>query len=404
MRTFAYRAFSDRGQQQKGEIDAGDEAEATRLLRNKGLKVAHIALRNDSPTRDKRTSLLFSSIAKPSHERLFSELAILMNAGLRFDQALLAISSDTSNRANQQLASDLLEHISAGRSPSAAFQHAKGLRADVVALVSSGEHSGRLPHVFSVLASELEKQGAQRKAFIDASIYPLFLLFMMFCALLVVTFVLVPALEPIFEGAGKPAPMMIGLFSAVGNTLTAPGSLLFLGLFVATAMVLAIVKRGALRELSSRLLSNLPLVGTVVRKAGLARYLQSLAILLENGVATPTALLLAAQSCPVSAFHRPLLSVRDHVTSGERLPDTLSRIALFPPGIVSLVAVGDEVNNLPVVLAKAANTLQGESQRLLDRMLAMLTPLITIVLGVLIGGLVISVMLALLSINELSVQ
>lgn len=403
MRTFAYRAFSDRGQQQKGEIDAADEAEATRLLRNKGLKVAHIVLRNDNPARERRASL-FSSITKPSHERLFSDLSILMNAGLRFDQALLAISSDTSNRANQQLASDLLEHISAGRSPSAAFQHAKGLRADVVALVSSGEHSGRLPHVFSVLASELEKQAAQRKAFIDASIYPLFLLFMMLCALLVVTFVLVPALEPIFEGAGKPAPVMIGLFSAVGNALTAPGSLLFIGLPSAAAMILVVIKRGALKELSSRLLSNLPLVGTVVRKAGLSRYLQSLAILLENGVATPTALLLAAQSCPVSAFHQPLLSVRDHVTSGERLPDALSRTALFPPGIVSLAAVGDEVNNLPVVLAKAANILQEESQRLLDRMLAMLTPLITIVLGALIGGLVISVMLALLSINELSVQ
>ena len=403
MRRFAYRAFSDRGHQQKGVIDAADEAEATRLLRNKGLKVTHIALSDDNPVREKRASL-FPSIAKPSHERLFSDLAILMNAGLRFDQALLAISNDTSNRGNQQLASDLLEQISAGRSPSTAFQYAKGLRADVVALVASGEHSGRLPHVFSVLASELEKQAAQRKAFIDASIYPLFLLSMMFCALLVVTFVLVPALEPIFEDAGKPAPLMIGFFSAVGDVLIAPGSLLFIGLISAAALLLAFVNRQALRELSSRLLSNFPLVGTVVQKAGLARYLQSLAILLENGVATPTALLLAAQSCPVSTFHKPLLSVRDHVTSGERLPDALSRIALFPPGIVSLAAVGDEVNNLPVVLAKAAGILQGESQRLLDRMLAMLTPLITIVLGVLIGGLVISVMLALLSINELSVQ
>lgn len=403
MRSFAYKAFSPQGREEKGSIEAANDTEARRLLKGRGLKVFELGIPGDGATKPAAMGTgLFET--KVDYERFFSDLAVLMNAGLGFDQALQAMATDVSAKANQTLAATLLNRLSSGHSPSQSLATAPDLRPDVMALVASGERSGRLALVFSVLAAETEKQNAQRRAFTEALIYPAFLLFIMLCALMVITFVLVPAIAPVFEGSGRDAPLLIRILSSAGNFLAAAETLIALVAFIAMLAMVWLVRREALSKAFSKFLVRSPILGSLIRKSGLARYLQSLSLLLENGVPMSSALTLSAECCPVISYREALLSISDSVVSGKRLPEAFAAANIFSKGVVSLAAVGDEVNNLPAVLSKAAGIMQGEAQRSLDRLLALMTPAITILLGFLVGGLVISVMTALLGINELSMQ
>lgn len=403
MPNFSYVGFSKDGTRKRGMLEALSEAEALLRLRADGLKVLEL-----SEARRPRSRISFSVTrilpVKANLERFFADIAMLMDAGLGLDRALKAMAADQGNKANCMLAKELIERLASGKAPSEAFRAIGGAGQDIAALIASGEQTGKLPVIFGVIANNLERQRAQRSQITEAIAYPAFLVLMMCAALLIVTFFLVPAILPIFEGAGRPAPLMIRSLDVLRVLLVNWGPVLALAPLLVGLVALRSTQRARLKTFISNAAISLPLIGVFIRKQGLARYLHSLALLLGNGVEMPKALAFAAATCPIAAYTTPLETVRERVLSGSRLPDALGEAAIFPSAVVSLVAIGDEVNTLPTVLFRSAELLEGEAFRSQNRLLALMTPVITIAMGFLIGGLVISVMSALLGINDLSLQ
>ncbi len=403
MLRFSYTAFNPQGRQQKGQIDALDIVDARRRLRAEGLSVSTLtAADSGSEKPGTASSIRFGRAFNKT--RFFADLSVLMNAGLGIDQALRAMQDAAPRSGDRQVVGTIIERLSSGATPSVALSSLNGLPEDALALISSGEHSARLPHVMRIVAADLQKRDAQRKQLIDASVYPLFLLVMMFFAIGVVTFVLVPTLEPIFESSGRNPPFIVALLSGVREALSDTVILFAVFSSIVFIATFAILQPSSVQTAFAAVLLKLPFLGRAVSQSALARYLQSLSLLLDNAVPLPEALALSARCCPAISFREKLLSMRDVVISGKRLPEAFTASGLFPRGVVSLVAIGDEVNKLPTVLDNAAGVLRSDAQRLTDRLLALMTPAITIFLGILIGGLVVSVMTALLGINELSIQ
>ena len=403
MPTFLYTAFTSEGRQIKGRLEAADILEARRNLKAQRLAIADLTDGGAiSPMKVSRSARLFGKGF--NRTRFFANLSVLLNAGLPFDQAIQAIRDVATGSMERPPLDAVVEAISAGGSPSAALAKLQVLDEDILALIASGERSGRLAQVVSVVATDLEQSDLHRKRLLDAAAYPLFLLLMMCGALSVVTFVLVPTLEPIFESSGRDAPVIISVLSAIRTALETPVSILgIIGLMLA-ALALGLARPAVFKAALKSILLKLPLLGVAVRNLTLSRYLQILALLVGNAVTLPEALSLAAKSCSTSVLREKMLHIRDAVVSGKRLSHAFREANIFPVSVVSLVSIGDEVNQLSVVLQSAGDVLRSDSQRTLDRVMAMLTPAITIFLGALIGGLVISVMSALLSINELSMQ
>ncbi|MEZ2224262.1 type II secretion system F family protein [Rhizobium sp. RCC_161_2] len=403
MPNFSYVGFSKDGTRKRGVLEALGEAEARLRLRADGLKVLEL-----SEARRSRSRIAFPVTrilpAKANLERFFADIAMLMDAGLGLDRALKAMAADQGNQANSMLAKELIERLASGKAPSEAFQAIGDAGRDIAALIASGEQTGKLPVIFGVIANNLERQRAQRSQITEAIAYPAFLVLMMCVALLIVTFFLVPAILPIFEGAGRPAPLMIRSLDVLRALLVNWGPVLALAPLLVGLLALRSAQRARLKAFISNAAISLPLIGAFIRKQGLARYLHSLALLLGNGVEMPKALAFAAATCPIATYSTPLETVRERVLSGSRLPDALGEAAIFPSAVVSLVAIGDEVNTLSTVLFRSAELLEGEALRSQGRLLALMTPVITIAMGGLIGGLVISVMSALLGINDLSLQ
>ncbi|WP_333899146.1 type II secretion system F family protein [Agrobacterium pusense] len=401
MPRFHYVGYTRDGSRRRGLIEAPSASEATQRLKADGVRVLQLGL---SAERAERRPVRLPPFLerRVDLQRFFYDLALLMEAGLGLDRALKAIAEETGNGGNQALAAESLARLSNGMSPSEAFARMEEDSPGISALILSAEHTGKLHVVCAVIAADLDMRRNRRSQMLEALTYPAFLLLLTFAALAVVTIFLVPAVLPVFEGANARPPPLIRVLDAIGTamrTWALPAALV-----VAFLLLFTFRKSGRqrLRSFATRLVLVTPMIGDLVRKQGLARYMRSLALLLGNGVAMQKALVLSAKVCPIPSYRAVLEALRERVVGGERLSEALLEARIFPRSVSSLVAIGDEVNSLPRVLERSASLLEEEAMRMQKTMLGLMTPCITIFMGLLIGALVVSVMSALLSINQMS--
>ncbi|WP_421869989.1 type II secretion system F family protein [Pararhizobium sp.] len=401
MTRFSYRAYGKDGTETKGVIDAGNRLEAARLLSKSGRKL--VDLREETASFG-TLSGIWTQIA-PRHSmnyhRLFSELAILLQAGFPIDAALKAIAA--SQKGKSGLA-EIVEAIGSGSSFSEAVAKRSDADPAVTALVVSGEHSGRLDEVVLVLAAMFEEEKKRKADVLEALLYPAFLVLMMLFAVGIIMFALVPAIDPVFEGLADKRPVLISVLAAGRLFLLSYGWLIPIGALLAAAAIVYARRTAEGRDTLSLLWLKIPFLGRISGARGCARYLQVLGMLLANGVPMKKALELSARSCPVTAYQPGMTAIRSAVTAGMPFRQAARESNLFDSTSMSLIEIGDEANRLADALKRAAFLLETEASRDIRRVLTLLTPVITIVMGGAIGGIVVSVMDALLSINNLAVQ
>jgi general secretion pathway protein F len=403
---FTYRSILNSGGQDNGAIEASTRQEAHRKLVADGrtvFELTEVSAIADAARRRKRFGFALGS-RKADAARLFSNLAMLTGAGLTVTQALQTMRTSGANAAQNAAADLVATEMSAGRPAAQAFSKLGTVADDALAMIASGENAGSLPQVFASIASRMEERAKVRATVLNALAYPAFLIVLMAVALGVVTFVLVPSIEPVFANSGKQAPFAIEVFAALRVFLveSAPLAALVAGAVTITLLLPSIRWTLAARAQGAAL--RLPLIGRAMRSEGLSRYLTSLSMLLENGAPMAQSLSLSAQSAAYPALRKTLMKARDDVSAGRRLPQALKDTGLFDGQTLSLIAVGYDAGRLPQVAARAAGLIDAATRERLARFVAMLTPALTIVMGLVIGGLVVSVMSALLAINELAIQ
>ena len=405
MPAFAYRAYLVDGSTETGVLDASTKQEAARKLAQQGRRSYHLAPVNGERQQLRlpgRSALTFTRRVDLS--RLFSELSVLLNAGFTVDRALSAVNSGAPNHQPPQQLQSVLDHTTGGRPVAEAFAGMPGITSDVAALLASGERSGKMAYICQRLADTFEATAKRRAAIVEALAYPAFLLLVMSGALVILATVLVPALEPIFEGSSAPKPFTMTMLSALGTVFRDYPFVFPLGAVLALLSYLLLSRSADARKRLSHWLLKIPLIGPLVKDAVIARYLETLALLLGNGVAMTEALGLAAKVSRQSSLAASFATIEETVANGARLHGAIVKAGIFDNATMSLVSLGEEANALPVVLDRAAKMLQLTLSRRIDTVLKLLTPALTISLGFLVGSLVISVMTTILSINDLALQ
>lgn len=403
MTRFIYRGYTGEGIETSGTVDAADKQEAMRFLLKNGCRPLSL----EAAARPRLLNGNWSfrpSFISVDFARFFSELQILLQAGFTIDAALTSVVGDRQMAAGPEELSTLLAAVMSGGSFSEAFARLPNAPPEVAALLVSGEQTGRLDEVIASLAKTFEEQKARRAEAIEILLYPAFLFAVMLFAIGVIMFVLVPAIEPVFEGAETARPLLISALSAGRRLLADWAGLLLLALILTLLAAIGARATPSGRRALSGLWLRMPIFGRMARAEALARYLQVLATLTANGVGVKKALELAAGACPLATYTEPLLAIRDRVAGGTTLRQAIEEPALFDQTTLSLIRVGDESNKLPDALRRAAFLLERNARAARRRLFAVLTPALTIAMGALVGGVVISVMSALLSINNLAAQ
>lgn len=399
MTVFRFQAIAADGTLHQDSVEAETEEDAARLLVRRGLKpyrLEHAA----APTK----SAMRARWRAAALERIFSTLHVLLQAGLTIDAALRTALANERRKPERDLLEGVSGAMAAGQPFSAALSGRVTLPATITAILTAGEASARMTETFAAITEIYAERRQRRDDILSALLYPATLLLVMCAALGIVTFVLVPAIQPIFEGAGQPMPMFIGILSTLGALFADYDWAFALIAIVGLASVYAMLRAPSGRRRLSQAALSLPLLGTVLRQRSSATYLKTLALLLGNGVALGPALELAADAVPFETDRQALRSLRDAVFAGQSLSGAVEKTGVLDPVTLSFFKAGEQSNQLPDALARASALLDAQAKQTSERFAALLTPAVTIVTGLAVGGIVVSVMDTLLSVNDVALR
>jgi general secretion pathway protein F len=397
----AYRAYDANGRIVSGNIEGASETDALARLKLKGLfpfETSRSGLDVKSAnwlTREiGRTGLGLTDRARFS--RL---LAALIAAGVPLDRSLRLMSDPSHGKRIARVAIEAAEAVTSGQTLSSVLARpTAGFARHEVGLVASAEHAGNFATVLTSLSSSLDQQVELRGKLGSALAYPLLLLIMAAASLVLIATILVPNLAPLFADSGTEPPMAITFLMNAVKVCTDHGLDIALALSASLGLAATYFSSTTGRTFAG----NLKLRFRTGRQLEAARVCKTLSALIGAGVPLQTAMRITSEAVTNQTVRLQLLEAVEKIVDGLRLSKALENLSVLDPPSRQLIAVGEETNQVENLLAHAGATLQAAATIRIERLMTLLTPLMTIALGMLIGGLIMSVMRAILSINELA--
>jgi general secretion pathway protein F len=401
MPRFAYQAYAADGSARAGRIEADSRQRAVAQLRADGLQVFAIEPAVASASIWTRDLFGRDRVNDAARLAFLREFGTLIGAGLTVDRALRLVERQASAALKPVLA-DILERVIAGASLSRAMAaHPQAFSRDMVDIVRAGEATGTLEAVIGSLTGSIERRDAVRRHLTSAMVYPALLVLMAIGTLVMIVVVLVPALTPLFEGSGRPPPFAIRAAAALGDAISAGWPVMLGGAALVGLGLARIWREPAFAAARGRLALRLPLVREIVVGIELGRICRVLGTLLCAEVPIPDAVAATRPLAGNRVFRTALDEAGRRLTEGGSLASGLASLKPHAPSTLNLIASGEQVNRLGPVLLHAAEMHETQTRQRIDRLLALLTPLVTVTIGGLIGGLILSVMGAIMSVGQL---
>ena len=418
MATYYYRALDAAGRWQEGSRQAQTDKAVARDLQAGGLVPVYVGLSPAVSGAHAGSWLgsLFGSAEATAGGRggmvrrramtqdrlLFTqELATLLNAGVPVDRALSICTELTENKAFQQVIADLLRQVRAGKSLAEALEaQGKVFSKLYVNMVRAGQSTGTLAVIFQRLA-ELEAAAAEwRSQLISALIYPALLTAVAIASILVLMNVVVPRFAQVFESTGLPIPLPTYLLLETSRLLESYGWIVLLAVIVAGISFRRYLRTPQGRERWDRFLLRLPLVGELLRRVETARFARTMSTLVAGNVPLVQSLGLARDIIGNSVMAAALDRVAQGVKRGEGIAAPIRQSGVFPPLAAHLLVVGEETGRLDSVFERLANIYDRETQVAVRRLTALFEPAVILGMGLVVGAIVLSLLLAITSINE----
>jgi general secretion pathway protein F len=401
MPRYRYTAARRDGETYESVVDALDRADVARQVQSDGLIFIDATLEElpAAPVRRWRKR----DLGAQDVEVLTVELATLLDAGLPLDGALGMMQRISRQPAAKQLLEKLQEQVRSGRPFSDALADNPALFSGLyIGLVKAGEASGQLGETLRRLALYLEGVRTLKDEILAAMLYPVILIVLSLGSVAVMVAFVVPRFAEMFADAGVDLPLSTQIVMVVGDFLVNYG-LIVVGIVV----VLLLVARHQFARESNRLqldkwLLALPLVGAFIAKIEAARLSRTLGMLVDSGMPAPAALSLAAVALNNTHLSSVAKTIAQEVRSGERLAHALGAARVFPELMVHLLEVGEETGALRPMLERVAGIYESEVRRSIRRAVVLAEPILIVGIGLVVGGIIFSIVSAVLGINEVA--
>jgi general secretion pathway protein F len=396
MPVFAYRSTSLAGEVSEGVIEAADSRTAVEKLKNMGL----IPLAVTSPTDRVFGSGMRFRASKRDLMTFTGELSTLLGAGLPLDRSLHVISEISDRRGMKEMVQALLKSIRGGVSFSDALQKQPDIFPRLyVNMVRAGEAGGVLDAVLERLNEFLESSRELRDHVVSAMIYPTILAFTGgISIILLLTFVL-PRFSVIFSELGTSLPASTQVLLTTSELLKSYGWIFLIALIAAVFLFRSYIasERGRYRWDALKLF----LMEDVITKLETARFCRTLGTLLSSGVSLLQALNNAKDVIGNRVIARNVEALSKGAKEGRGISDPLSKAGVFPPMALSMITVGEETGQLDSMLMKVAVIYEKSLRQAVKRFMALLEPVLILMMGLIIGFIVISMLLAIFSISDI---
>lgn len=402
MASFRYRAMTTAGTVTTGVLDAASQDDAIAQVRKLGHLPLSASQTGGNAWRRYLPTLAGTGPSSGSISFATQELAALLTARLPLDRALTILLELDETRGLRKPLAEVLAAVRDGSSLADAMKATGVFSKTYVTIVRAGEHGGNLEDTLKRLAEYLARASAVRAAVISAMTYPALLLVLSGLSVLLILMFVLPEFAPLFEQSGKPLPAMTAFALTLGTFLSDYWWLVGIAATIAVLLILRAAKMESVRRWWDRTLLRLPIAGDLALKMQVERFCRMLGTLLSNGVALPQALQLARDTLTNTVITDAVGATATSLKQGEPLANRLRQTGVFPALSLDLIRVGEETGALAEMLEKQAELYEHEVKHRVDRLLALAVPLMTVVMGMLVAGLIGSILVAILSINDLA--
>ncbi|WAK02680.1 type II secretion system F family protein [Methylobacter sp. YRD-M1] len=404
MALFSYKAINSLGETEEGVRDAFDEQGLIAALQSEG----YIPIRVAPATA--RSFLGFSLGAKQSRlsqkeiGMLTSELATLLESGLPLDRSLSVLMDLTAdNERLNKLIGRVLERVKGGSSLADALEKQAGVFSKFyINMIRAGEAGGSLGEVLTRLADYLERSRELKDTISTALIYPVILLVMSLASLFVMLTFVVPQFTEMFESAGKALPVPTQIVVGLAEWLQSYWWALVLIVVVAYGYMNFQLADPVTKKAWDRRFLAMPLFGSIILNKETANISRTLGTLLGNGVSILTALAIARETVDNLALAEVCADAEEQLKQGRNMSDALLEKGVLPKMAMQMIKMGEETGKLEEMLLRVATIYDKQLRVAIQRMLALLEPALIITLGVMIAGIIVSILLAILSVNDLA--
>ena len=406
MPSFRWSAINGGGDVVRGIMEAPDRLAVVERLQRQG----QVVLRADPADQRRGLADLLQielgrarALDKATLGEITRELAIMLAAGQDLDRALRFVVDNTRNTRARAILGNVRDKVRGGSSLAAALAaEPRSFSKLYIGLVRAGEAGGTLAATLERLATLLERERSLSANLRSALIYPALLIVAATGSILLLLDYVLPQFVPIFEQAGAELPTATRALMVLGTIVGAAGPWLLLALLAGVLMARQLLLRPAYRMKVDRLLLRLPVAGALMRETLAARFTRTLGSLLQNGVPLIPALGIAKDVLGNLAAAAAVEGAALGAKGGAGLARPLAAAGLFPARTIHLLQLGEEAAQLSAMALKAADIHDEQARLMMQRLVALAVPLITIAMGLAVAGIVSALLTAMLSLNDLA--
>jgi type IV pilus assembly protein PilC len=389
MPKFFYVGVTVNGKQIKGELQAGNKNEATSILRKRRIRPISI--------RSKPVEFKFSispGVKITDLSRFTRQFSAMQSAGLPLVQCLDILATQTENRTLSKCIQQVSGEIQGGSTLADALsKHPKIFNALYCNMISAGEAAGNLDTILARLASYLEKADALRRKIKGAMTYPAIVSIVAVMSTIAMLYFIVPTFAKMFTDLGGQLPLPTRIVMTISDLIQR-----FILLFIAVAIGVAFGVGSYYRTESGklnidRLKLSLPVFGDLERKSSISRFSQTLSTLLSSGVTILDALSITSKTAGNKVLEKGLLRTLEKITGGLTIAEPLKETGVFPPMVIHMIAVGEKTGGLAEMLTKISDFYQEEVDAAVEALTSILEPVMIVIMGIIIGGILISMYL-----------
>jgi general secretion pathway protein F len=402
MAKFQYSAIRTDGERVSGTMEGSDRSAVIRRLAEQGQHPIDVAEAEAAISSARIFSFGGGAASAADISAFTRELAWLLKAGMSLNNALEILSKETFSAGFSAMIATLRTDIRKGRSFHEALAGTGVFSRYYVSMVEVGEASGTLAQVLERVAATRDKERKMRGRLVSALTYPSLLVLLAVGAVSFIMVSVVPSIKDMILGAGAPVPDSARAVIAMSDWLIANGLTLLVAVPLAALILVLAFGGPRMQELLHRVALRLPLIGSLLKKSAVIQFCRVLGTLLAAGVSLPESLKLMRPSMGNRDMAIAIGEMETALRQGEDFIAPLERTRIFPKLLARMLKVGNETGNLTPSVLQVTDILEEELERAVDRSLTLLEPAIILLLSAVVAFIIVSLMGAIISINDLT--
>jgi type IV pilus assembly protein PilC len=404
MPTFLWEGKTAQGRVLRGEVEAPSVEAVFTVLRDRRIRPIPNRIREKGKGLEKEITIPgFGERVKARDVSLFTrQFATMIDAGLPIVQCLDILSEQSESKLLRNTVRTIRQDVEGGSTLADALKRHPKIFDDLYTnMVQAGEAGGVLNTILNRVALFIEKANKLKKKVKGAMIYPCTIIGVAVIVVAILLIFVIPVFAELYGSMGKALPAPTQITINISNWLVASWYLILFALIAVVVAIRSYYQTDQGRMNMDRFLLRLPVVGDLLRKVAVARFSQNMAILLSSGVPILDGLAITARTAGNKVVEKAIMDSRVSISQGKTVAEPLRESKIFPPMVCQMVAVGENTGGLDTMLKKVAELYEEEVDDAVANLTALMEPMIMVVLGVILGGLVISMYLPIFQMGSL---